>query len=190
MNRQTVTALALLSGLTVTILTVSACGQRAEQAEPESPPEEETQVAAERPDTNGESMWAYLQVSHYQENWQTWPGKGELYAGQEPHGMLLTTYLNDAALAALTGKAGVMPDGAIIVKENYMPDSTLAAITVMYKVAGYNPEHNDWFFTKHKPTGELNTMPNGMAMEGRLPGCQSCHLVKKDNDYLYTGLIK
>ncbi len=35
---------------------------------------------------------------------------------------------------------GPMPAGAIVVKENYMPDKKLAAITVMYKVAGYNPE--------------------------------------------------
>ena len=187
MNKNAIGTLAILGGL---ILTLGACEQRAEQPTPESPPQEEPQAMAERPDTTGESMWAYLQAAHYQENWQTWPDKGELYTGQEPHGMLLTTYLNEAALAALTSKAGTMPDGAIVVKENYMPDSTLAAITVMYKVAGYNPEHNDWFFTKHKPSGELNTMPNGMAMEGRLPGCQSCHLVKKDNDYLYTGLIK
>ena len=190
MKRQTIGALTVLGAL---ILTLAACGQRAEQAAPaqeEAPPPEEAQAMAERPDTTGAAMWAHLQSAHYQENWQTWPDKGELYAGQAPHGMLLTTYLNEAALEALTGKAGTMPDGAIVVKENYMPDSTLAAITVMYKVAGYNSEHNDWFFTKHKPSGDLETMPNGMAMEGRLPGCQSCHLVKKDNDYLYTGLIK
>jgi len=60
----------------------------------------------------------------------------------------------------------------------------------MYKVAAYNAEHNDWFFTKHLPSGELDTMPNGMAMEGRLPGCQGCHRAQQANDYLFTGLIK
>ena len=33
-------------------------------------------------------------------------------------------------------------------------------------------------------------VPNGMAMEGRLPGCQGCHGAQKDNDYLFTGRIK
>jgi hypothetical protein len=32
---------------------------------------------------------------------------------------------------------------------------------------------------------EMNGMK--MPMEGRLPGCQNCHLAKRDNDYLYTG---
>ena len=70
-----------------------------------------------------------------------------------------------------------------------MPDSTLAAVTVMYKHAGYNPEHNDWFFSKHLPGGELDRMPNGMAMEGRLMGCQNCHRAVAANDYMFTGSL-
>ena len=62
-----------------------------------------------------------------------------------------------------------MAPGAIIVKENYMPDGTLAAVTTMFKVRGYKPDVNDWFFTKHLPSGELDRAPTGMAMEGRLP---------------------
>jgi hypothetical protein len=86
------------------------------------------------PDTMGAAVWSHLEAADYSANWELWPGKGELYTGQEPHGALLTTYLNPVAYAALTGMAGSMPAGAIIVKENYMPDSTLAAITVMYKL--------------------------------------------------------
>ncbi len=142
-----------------------------------------------QPDTTGSAMWAYLQEVDYQSNWQLWPDKGELYTGRVPHGMLLTTYLNDAALRAVTTQPGSMPAGAVIVKENYMPDSTLAAVTVMYKSAGYDAEHNDWFFTKHLPSGELAQMPNGMAMEGRLPGCQNCHGGVAANDYLFSGQL-
>lgn len=149
----------------------------------------EPTMQAAGPDTTGAALWAHLQQAKYQENWALWPGKGRLYTGQEPHGMLLTTYLNPAAKGALDGDAERMPAGAIVVKENYMPDSTLAAVTVMYKVPGYNADHNDWFFTKHLPSGELDKMPNGMAMQGRLPGCQNCHLAKKANDYLYTGQL-
>ena len=36
----------------------------------------------------------------------------------EPHGMLLTTYLNDVAMQALTSAPSRMAPGAIIVKEN------------------------------------------------------------------------
>jgi hypothetical protein len=153
-------------------------------------PADSTGGLIEPPDTTGASVWAFLQDQDYQANWSTWPGKGMFYEGQEPHGMLLTTYLNENALVAITAKTGMMPDGAVIVKENYQPDSTLAAITVMYKVAGFNPEHSDWFFSKHLPTGALERMPDGRAMEGRVPGCQSCHSEQKANDYLFTGSIQ
>lgn len=141
------------------------------------------------PDTTGAAVWSYLQEVEYRSNWSLWPDKGELYSGQEPHGMLLTSYLNDTALTALTTGAGSMPEGAILVKENYMPDSTLAAVTVMYKVKSFNPEHNDWFFSKHLRDGSVDKAPNGMVLQGRVPGCQSCHGAQKANDYVFTSAL-
>lgn len=139
------------------------------------------------PDTTGAAIWAHLQAEDYQESWSLYPGTTELYEGQEPHGMLLTTYVNELAEEALEADADRLPEGAIVVKENYKPNGDLVAITVMYKRDGYNPDHNDWFFTKHLPDGSLDQMPNGMAMEGRVPGCQACHSRQQENDYLFTG---
>jgi hypothetical protein len=135
------------------------------------------------PDTSGAAMWAYLQQENYQQNWRLWPGKGELYEGTEPHGMLLTTYLNEAAFEALMNEAGEMPSGAIIVKENYTPGGTLDAVTTMYKVEGYNPDHNDWFWVKQSPTGVVD-------VEGRVEGCPNCHQAQAANDYIYTGALQ
>ena len=160
---------------------IAACGS--------SDSEEGAQAAVTSADTTGAAIWAHLQESDYQTEWQVWPGKGRFYTGREPHGMLLTTYLNSVASEALASGATTMPAGAIVVKNNYMPDSTLAAVTTMFKVTGYNAEHSDWFFTKHLASGVLDTMPNGMDMEGRLPGCQGCHIQERDNDYLFTGRL-
>jgi hypothetical protein len=140
-------------------------------------------------DTTGAAIWAHLQGSDYQTDWALWPDKGRLYPGGAPHGALLTTYLNDVAHEALASGAAELPVGAIVVKENFMPDSTLAAVTTMFKVAGYNADHNDWFFTKHLASGALDTMPNGMQMQGRLGGCQACHGARADNDYLFTSVL-
>lgn len=153
----------------------------------EAAPSAATAPAAADPDTTGAAMWAHLQDSDYQTAWALWPDKGRMYPGQQPHGAQLTTYLNGIAHDALLSDAAAMPAGAVIVKENYMPDGSLAAVTTMYKRPGYNAEHNDWFFSKHLPDGSLDTAPNGMALEGRVPGCQGCHIAKADNDYLYTG---
>lgn len=158
---------ALLLVLMVGAISVSACGG-SDELEP--------------PAATAASVIAYLEEVKYQESWELWPGKGEKYQGDEPHGMLLTTYLNPAAYDALTGKAGVMPDGAIIVKENYKPDGELAANTVMYKKSGYNPEHNDWFWLKVLADGTVDK-------EGQVEGCQICHGDVDHNDYVWTGLL-
>ncbi len=164
------------------------CGQSDEPEGEEAEPTPQASVVAEA-DTTGAAIWAHLQQSDYRSTWTLWPEKGELYTGQEPHGMLLTTYLNDVALQALSSGASSMPPGAIIVKENYMPDRTLAAITTMFKVRGYNPDVNDWFFTKHLPSGELDRAPTGVALEGRLPGCTNCNRAMQTNDWVFTGQL-
>lgn len=138
------------------------------------------------PDTTAASLWSYLQEVGYSESWKLWPGKGELYPGTEPHGMLLSTYLNGPASDAVTGSAGTLPDGAIVVKENYRPDSTLAAVTVMYKRQGYAPEHGDWFWAKFLPDG---TVDAGGKAAGRVQGCIGCHGQASDNDYIMTATL-
>lgn len=158
-----------------------ACSPREKAPDSET---QATQQAAAGPDTTAAAVWAHMQDANYQQAWATWPKKGKLYKGTEPHGALLTTYLNPLALDALTNKASKMPVGAIIVKENYMPDSILAATTIMYKAsAGYNPEHNDWFWVKRLTDGTVE-------VEGRGQMCQSCHGARKANDYIYTGSLK
>ncbi|MGA7306160.1 MAG: cytochrome P460 family protein [Rhodothermales bacterium] len=180
------TVVALVAGL-------AACSPQPEKSAqvPEELPAEESlghEVIA-APDTTGASLWTFLQKSNFQDTWTTWPGKGKFYEGTRPHGALLTTYLNPLALGAVNTRVGAMPDGATIVKENYKPDSTLASITVMRKFAGYNPDYNDWFFSKFLPDGDVAKSPEGKALEGRIPSCESCHSKQKDNDYLYTGVI-
>ncbi len=164
--------------------TLVACSAGEQAQEDEAPPAAAaaTAMAATMPDTTASALWAHLEEVDYRAAWTLWPDKGELYTGQEPHGMLLTTYLNELALDALTTKAGAMPAGAIVVKENYMPDSTLAATTVMYKVEGYNADAGDWFYLKRLADGTVEA-------SGRVAGCQGCHAQRADNDYLFTGSL-
>lgn len=134
------------------------------------------------PDTTGAALWAHLEAAPYT-SWAMWPGRAALYPGTEPHGMLLTTYVNRLGLDAINTGAGSMPVGAIVVKENYMPDSTLAAVTVMYKAAGYAPDAGNWFWVKRNADGTIEA-------EGRVPMCQGCHASQAGNDYLFTGPLR
>ena len=133
------------------------------------------------PDTTAEALWAHLEAEAYRDNWRLWPGKDRLYTGTEPHGMLLTTYANNTAYQALqAGQVADLPPGSIIVKENWMPDSTFDAATVMYKVDGYNPDHRDWLFAKFDPQGSPDAF-------GRAPMCQACHQ-NAESGYIYTAV--
>jgi hypothetical protein len=132
------------------------------------------------PDTTAEALWAHLQAADYR-SWPRFPGTGELYSGTEPHGMLLTTYVNRIAHEALTHGAATLPAGAIIVKENYMPDSTFDASTVMHKVPGYDAANGDWYWAKYDQSG----VPDGA---GRVPMCQQCHAAARQRDYVMTPL--
>jgi hypothetical protein len=53
----------------------------------------------------------------------------------------------------------------------------------MYKVPGYNPDHNDWFLTKIGADSAVQA-------EGQVEGCQTCHIARRDNDYIYTGPLQ
>ena len=133
--------------------------------------------------TNGANMWTHITVKEPYTKWKLWPGTEKMYEGTQPHGAFLTTYVTKGARKVIEKKKGKFSQGAIIVKENYMPDKTLAAITVMYKAKGYNPEAGDWFWAKFKPDGSVEK-------EGKVGGCIKCHSAKADNDWVFTGDIK
>lgn len=131
------------------------------------------------PKADGDKLWTYITETSSYLGWGFWPGHTELYEGKSPHGAYLRLYANPIALkAAREGKS--MPDGAIIVKENYGKDrKTLMAITPMYKVKGYNPDGGDWFWAKYGPGGNI-------MKAGKPKGCVSCHRVKQKSDWLFT----
>ncbi len=140
-------------------------------------------AAAEMPAADGQAVIDYITRTSPYQSWNLWPGKGKLYKGQHPHGAFLTTYVTGGALEAFNGKAGQVPHGEFIVKENYSPEKKLAAITVMYKKQGYNPAAGDWFWLKYQPDGTIEK-------EGMVGGCIGCHGTVKANDWLFTGPIK
>ncbi|MDE2816570.1 MAG: cytochrome P460 family protein [Chloroflexota bacterium] len=145
---------------------------------------QESDTTADAPEASGAAIIEYLNAADYQNAWQHLPGVEPMYTGGEPHGALLSTYFNAIALQAITDKAGSIPEGGMVVKENYMPDGKLAAITVMYKAAGYeNPEANNWFFLKYAPDGVIEA-------EGPVQGCTECHGDVRDNDFLFTADVK
>lgn len=130
-------------------------------------------------------FWNYLQDAQYR-NWAPAPGQKEgVYPGQSPHGAFLKMYLNRKAIANPKN----MPQGSIIVKENFGKDGkTLMAVTVMYRVKGYNPQGNDWYWVKYKPNGSVALTPpakGSKRIAGRFKSCIECHSGSDGNDFAF-----
>ncbi len=138
-------------------------------------------------------LWDKIQGENYRSTWKMWPGKTAFYKGTHPHGALLTTYVTDSAYSAIKDKKGAIPNGGILIKENYMPNKKLGAITVMQKIKGYNPEKGDWFWVKFAPDGTPMTMEKDgmkMTLAGKVPGCIGCHSGQAANDFIFTSPVK
>lgn len=135
------------------------------------------------PQVSGADYYQYITQTDDYKSWAMWPGKNELYPGTQPHGAFLTTYVNGIALKAIEQQAGTLPDGAIVVKENFSPDKKLAAITIMVKKSGYNPAAGDYFWVKYAPDGTV-------LKEGAPNGCIGCHTAVAENDWLFTGNLR
>ncbi len=92
----------------------------------------------------------------------------------------IEVFVNDKAY----GSVGIpLTYGAIQVKENYNKDKKLMAITVMYKVKGYNSTAGDWFWVKFTPDGTAKPY-------GKPKGCVSCHGAVADNDFVMVHEIE
>ena len=131
------------------------------------------------PSADAGKLWTYMTETNPYQGWGYWPGYAGIYPGKSPHGKYLKLFANPIALkAAREGKP--MPDGAILLKENYGGDKkTLKAVTPMYKVKGYNPEGGDWFWVKYGPNGKIEAA-------GQPKGCVDCHMTVKDKDWVFT----
>jgi hypothetical protein len=135
---------------------------------------------AEMPGADPDNLWNYItKVSPYKK-WAFWPDHQGMQQGRAPHGPLHKVYVNEPALKS---KTPPVQYGSIEVKENYSPDKELKAITVMYKIKGYNPKDGDWFWVKYTPQGKAEKY-------GKPKGCIGCHGTRAKNDFILVHEFK
>lgn len=133
------------------------------------------------------ALWE--RMASYRE-WPSYPGKEGWRDGTSPHGKFLRYRVNETA----AGSPEDPPDGSIVVKENYprKDEASLSSVTVMEKVAGYDPEHADWFWVKFAPDGEVLQDAREIPLAGRIAGgrdagCIGCHTGARGDDYLFAN---
>jgi hypothetical protein len=103
---------------------------------------------------------------------------------RNPHGAFLRVLGNDLAIQAAEQKENrPMPPGAIVVKENYARDkTTLQSVSVMYQVAGCDPQEGDWFWGMYAPDGRV-------LEAGNVKTCIECHRSQYRHDWRFTGAM-
>ena len=152
-----------------------------------APPQ--TARAQEGPEADGAALLDYiLNQDPYIErgswNADRWSDFGGLLTSGEPHGNTIRIFVNDVARQAAQSDDfdGTLPYGSIVVKENYMGalsnPGEIAALTVMYKVEGFNPDAGDWFWLKAAGDG------SDVMAAGKVDGCINCHSQEGNADYL------
>lgn len=130
------------------------------------------------PMADGGDLRHFITSHQPYKKWANWPGKDKMREGKEPHGHYITVYINDKAADSLK-EHKEMANNSIVIKENYNKKKELAAVTVMYKIKGYNPEGGDWFWAKYDHKFKV-------LADGKLKGCLDCHSTARDNDFIFT----
>jgi len=125
-----------------------------------------------------------LQEDPFQQ-WGEFPERQGSLPSVLPHGPMSRVFINGRVESALADFEGRLPDGSIIVKQNVGtdPQVTEAALTVMWKVAGFDPANNDWFWANMSLEGRI-------ASEGRIPSCAGCHGGARRNDFVFVHTFR
>ena len=107
--------------------------------------------------------------------------------GGDPHNGTKNVYVNQTrgTIAPAGEQQFPYPDGSIVVKEAFRPNKDyVGLIAIMRKVAGSDPDHNDWEFieyTRNAPDADFNVIASGRI-------CWGCHARVEDIDYVFTEL--
>ena len=137
-------------------------------------------IAGNMPKADSAALWDYISKEAPYVQWSYWPDHQGMQDGRAPHGPKHKVFVNDLALNSVTPP---LQYGAIEVKENYSQAEELKAITVMYKVKGYNPDNGDWFWVKYSPEGKA-------LKAGKPMGCIGCHGTREANDFILVHEFK
>jgi len=144
---------------------------------------------AQGPDADGEAIVDYVLNTNSYKDWGSWPAdewndfSGYL-KGAPPHGGVVRIYVNDVALDVTnSGFNGTMPEGSIILKENWMGSDPaepgeLDAITMMYKTSDPSATDAGWYWVKASADG------SEIQAEGAVAGCHGCHSQTGNADFL------
>ena len=108
------------------------------------------------------------EIANYRE-WDTPDWVEGLQPTVHPVPSFVRYYVNDIGMQDIDELA----PGSIIVKEQYDENQELMNLTVMKRIAGYNPEHGDWFWAIADTNGQWENA--GRLNSWYTSACIDCH---------------
>ncbi|MDF1837101.1 MAG: cytochrome P460 family protein [Planctomycetota bacterium] len=119
----------------------------------------------------------YNEIADYK-SWGNFEGFEGFQIGDSVHGRFVRVYANGIAEANQQD----LPYESIIVKENFdkEDEGALTGITVMQRLQGVDPEHNDWFWVRYSPSGT-------QTHSGKPAFCIDCHSEAEGDDYVFLN---
>lgn len=134
-----------------------------------------TSLGTEEDQAEAGSLWQLM--AGYQD-WSYFDGHEGLMKGASPHGKYVRSFINAPGAANQSTPAY----GTIIVKENYSKNdlSSLAGLTVMQRIEGYDEENDDWFWARYTPRGKL-------THSGKVAFCSDCHFDADGDDFVFLN---
>lgn len=125
------------------------------------------------PDTTPGAVREWLETERYRERWAPWPDSLPLRPAAEPqHGALLIGYANPVAIDALERGLTPLPDGSILLVEDYGADTTLTSVSLMVRRGEASAEDGGWAFVRLGSSGEIDP--------GAATACAACHVFEPD----------
>ena len=94
-------------------------------------------------------------------------------------GIFVNTLINKTGIDSFRNKKYPYTEGSTVIKEGFDTEtSDLSKIYVMKKIKGYDPQNGDWLYAMTDPSGKVQ-------MSGKIQMCISCHVARKDKDYVF-----
>jgi hypothetical protein len=159
------------------------------------------------PGPDARQLWKYITKDNPYKSWQNFPNlPGRfVHVNENPHGDWVAIYLNGEAYESITNRSNPfrMKYGSIIIKENYSVANgdpapqppltsvpvTLTALTIMYKVKGYQtvPNEEEWFWVMYgckdgQCDGSVVTLSDQAFVNQQIP-------LSKDTFAFYRGEV-
>jgi len=108
--------------------------------------------------------------------YRTWERANAQPYESEPHGLLLTDFVNNLARDAWLARRGY-PVGAALAAEGWRKNVRAMVWLMEKRPPGFDSEHGDWWYATVDPDGKVRNA-------GRVAACIDCHATAA-NDYVH-----